>query len=527
MSARHRHQAIILLLSAMLSIVSLSSGPALAQNEPTTEELLKQIKLLEQRLHKLESQVQQQQQKPQTPTQQQQQQAQRQPGGAAPAQQQQTPPATTVAAAGPASSPSSSPLAEPEAKPPNKDLFGLAPSPIEGLKIGMYGELKYGTQQNPAAGGQWQTGFDAARIVLLPTYKFTDSIIFNAEIEFEHAGTGFDNDDKLHGTAEIEQAYVDFLVSKYLNVRSPGIDLVPMGYINQHHEPTQFYSVNRPELDNGNNNGIVPTTWASPAAGLYGKIVDGLNYQLQVSSAIEDFGDSFDARSDGNSVAPGPYIPGIDGINGMNASTPPRGDYRQLSNDLGIALRLAYEPEFLPGFSGSTSFYYTSNIEPRGAHDNNGNPLGMSSLAMFDTEFRYRPSKTNWEFRGEFALASFGDPAALRANNDGDPTDNVGSSMWGISGEVAYHFSLGPALGGDWEAVPFYRYTYMNKQTAGFAGSDANTPTGAGQQQFHTLGVAVFPTPELVFKLNYQKVIDASATGAMADSVLGGVGFHF
>ena len=68
--------------------------------------------------------------------------------------------------------------------------------------------------------------------MLLPTYQLTDRIIFNAEIEFEHAGSGFDADDKLHGTAEIEQAWVDFLVSPYFNIRSPGIDLVPVGYIN-------------------------------------------------------------------------------------------------------------------------------------------------------------------------------------------------------------------------------------------------------------------------------------------------------
>jgi hypothetical protein len=74
--------------------------------------------------------------------------------------------------------------------PPNIDLFGVTPSPLPGLKIGAYGELRFGAQQNPAANGQWQTGFDAARVVLLPTYQFNDNIIFNSEFEFEHAGRG-------------------------------------------------------------------------------------------------------------------------------------------------------------------------------------------------------------------------------------------------------------------------------------------------------------------------------------------------
>src|SRR5205085_2953263 len=83
--------------------------------------------------------------------------------------------------------------------PTNKPILGLADSPIPGLSIGAYGEFFFGAQRIPAAGGQWQTGFDARRFVLLPVYQITDNIIFNAEIEFEHAGSGFDNDDKLHG----------------------------------------------------------------------------------------------------------------------------------------------------------------------------------------------------------------------------------------------------------------------------------------------------------------------------------------
>ena len=94
---------------------------------------------------------------------------------------------------------------DPATPPADKPILGLEPSPVAGLSIGAYGEVKFGGMQNPAAGGAWQNGFDAARMVLLPTYAITDNIIFNAEIQFEHAGSGFDNDDKLHGTAEIEQ----------------------------------------------------------------------------------------------------------------------------------------------------------------------------------------------------------------------------------------------------------------------------------------------------------------------------------
>ncbi|HYM01442.1 MAG TPA: hypothetical protein VET85_00770 [Stellaceae bacterium] len=521
--------------TALVAALTLSTtGPTLAADGTAAtaapvgnDELLKEMRAMEKRIRYLEKRLQEKDAASAAPT--------AAPASSAAPAAAPRPPAVAAAAvpASPPPTPAPAPAAiaqvAPAAEPPpaNKDIFGLAPSPIAGLKLGMYGELKFGAQQNPAANGQWQNGFDTARIVLLPTYQFTDNIIFNSEIEFEHAGSGFDNDDKLHGTAEIEQAYVDFRVSPYFNIRSPGIDLIAFGYINQHHEPTLFYSVNRPELDNGLNNGLIPTTWASPAAGFYGKIVDNLTYQYQLSSSLEDFGDAFGARTAGNTAPAGPYAPGIDGINGLDFATPPRGSFAQLNNSIAHDLQLAYTPPFIPGLAGSTSLYYSPNIEPRGAHADNGRPLGASSLLMVGSEFRYRVPKTGFEFRGEFADMLFGNPRNLRANNDSDPTNNVGRSMWGISGEAAYHLPLGRALGGNWEAVPFYRYTYMDRQTGGFAGSDANAPTGAGQEQFHTVGLALFPTPELVLKLNYQRVLDNEAGGAKSDSVLGAVGWFF
>jgi len=115
----------------------------------------------------------------------------------------------------------------------------------------------------------------------------------------------------------------------------------------------------------------------------------------------------------------------------------------------------------------------------------------------------------------------------LRANNDGDDTNNIGKTMYGYSGEIAYHFPLGTILESEWEAVPFYRYTFENFQASGFAGADLNAPTGQGQMQFHTAGIAIMPSPKLVLKLTYQKAINNDPTGANADYVLGGVGFSF
>ncbi len=407
----------------------------------------------------------------------------------------------------------------------DKPILGIMDSPVTGLAIGAYGEMMFGAAQNPAAGGQWQGGADIRRMVLLPTYAITDNIIFNAELEWEHGGFSPDGDDKVNGEIDVEQLWIDFKMVDQFNWRAPGIDLIPIGYINEHHEPTQFYSVLRPELYNG----LIPSTWMAPASSVYGSIADGLSYQIMVSSSIEDFGGAFSLRTDANTVPPFPtgYPPGISGLTALGFARPTISDFRQLSNTVAVAGRLDYAPPSVPGFAGSTSVYYTPNTTPRGAYSDTGMLLGRSSLTMLDSEFRYHIPNTGLELRGEGVFVTFGNPANLRANNDSDPTDNVGKTMYGISGEIAYHFPLGTILHSEWEAVPFYRYTYENLQTSGFAGTDVNAPTGAGQLQFHNVGIAVFPSPKLVLKATYQKVISRDPAGAQSDSVLGGAGFFF
>jgi hypothetical protein len=299
------------------------------------------------------------------------------------------------------------------------------------------------------------------------------------------------------------------------------VDVVPFGYINLFHEPTQFYSVQRPELYNG----LIPSTWFEGSTSLYGKIVDNLNYQFQISTSLEDAGVT------GSLPPPGPnggYDPGISGTDALALSRAPIGDFNQLNNNVGYALRLSYTPPFVPGLAGSSSLYYTPNVTPRGAYiGTEGGPLGDCSLTFFDTELRYRAPNTGFEFRGEFVEVFFGSPQNLRANNDGDPENNVGDSMWGFSLETAYHWSLASKIKNGWELVPFYRYTMEDLQTGGFRGTDANAPTGQGKRQFHTFGMAVFPTPNLVLKVDYQKALNQAPGSPHADHILGAVGYFF
>ncbi|HXX41529.1 MAG TPA: hypothetical protein VEI58_04610, partial [Chthoniobacterales bacterium] len=128
---------------------------------------------------------------------------------------------------------------------------------------------------------------------------------------------------------------------------------------------------------------------------------------------------------------------------------------------------------------------------------------------------------------GELVDVFLGDPRNLRANNDGDPENNVGDKMWGGSLEAAYHISLSASIRNGWEIVPFYRYTYEDLQTGGFEGRDMNLPTGQGTRQFHTIGIAAFPAPQIVLKLDYQFAFDDAPNSPHADHLLGAIGFFF
>jgi FAD:protein FMN transferase len=83
---------------------------------------------------------------------------------------------------------------------------------------------------------------------------------------------------------------------------------------------------------------------------------------------------------------------------------------------------------------------------------------------MFDAEFRYRVPDTGLEARGEYVFVTFGGLANLRANNDSDPTNNLGRTMYGYSGDLAYHLPLGNTLVSD--AVKVRDWTYQVLEAA-------------------------------------------------------------
>src|SRR5437763_3801389 len=134
-----------------------------------------------------------------------------------------------------------------------------------GLAIGGYGEAVYHNFSSRLQDGSRSPATDEAdlqRAVLYFGYKFNDRFLFNSEVEYEHAVTASDKD----GETEVEFAYADYLWKPQANVRA-GLVLMPVGLLNEYHEPTVFLGVRRNSVETA----IIPTTWREIGFGLYGE----------------------------------------------------------------------------------------------------------------------------------------------------------------------------------------------------------------------------------------------------------------
>ena len=127
---------------------------------------------------------------------------------------------------------------------------------------------------------------DFHRFVLLFTHSFSDRIRFVSELELEHA---FVEGLEEAGELELEQAYIDFLVTRELNFRA-GMLLVPVGIINERHEPPVYHGVERPFVDTF----IVPSTWFEGGAGVHGELGRGVRYRAYVIAPLDASGFSAD-----------------------------------------------------------------------------------------------------------------------------------------------------------------------------------------------------------------------------------------
>ncbi len=169
-------------------------------------------------------------------------------------------------------------------EPERARALGLGPSATRvyerprGVSWAGYGEMLYENFSNRDQSGV-ETGrasqLDFVRAILYSGYRFNEKFLFNSEIEIEHGSTG------RGGEVSVEFAYLEYLVNQNLSLRG-GMLLVPMGLVNEFHEPNVFFGTLRPRTETQ----ILPSTWRENGFGVVGAfgplqfrsyVINGLN----------------------------------------------------------------------------------------------------------------------------------------------------------------------------------------------------------------------------------------------------------
>jgi hypothetical protein len=349
-------------------------------------------------------------------------------------------------------------------------------SAIVGSAFGGYGELTYNNASNADA------VIDMRRFVLFFGHDFTERIRFYSEVEVEHAIASSDD----AGEVEIEQAYLDGLFSKRLNLRG-GIILMPMGIINVYHEPPSFNGVDRPDVDQL----VIPSTWREPGFGIFGELSEGLRYQLYLVNGFNANGFTAEAAiHDGHQEA-------------------------QLANggDFGVIGRLDYEP-VLGTVLGVSAYGGTSGNTLRDA-------VGRVPIGLFDVDARYRHK--GFSARGELAVLMVGDTEALNtALAAGTPEQQaagpVAARSQGGYLELAYDTMRLLAPSSDQGLDVFTRFDYADTQAHVLGGV---APVTEFQRESLMVGLVYRPIPQIGLKLDYRRhfVTDADSFNEVATAI--------
>lgn len=168
--------------------------------------------------------------------------------------------------------------------------------------IGGYGELHYNKLNNQKDGGSDKKELDFHRFVLFFGHRFSDTVRFHSELELEHALSkdsqcsakdtdsdgqldSFNCPDKGPGEVELEQAYIEFDLNDRHRAKG-GVFLVPVGIINETHEPPRFFGVERNPVEKN----IIPATWWEAGAALSGQLEMGFSYDLAMHSGLNTTG---------------------------------------------------------------------------------------------------------------------------------------------------------------------------------------------------------------------------------------------
>lgn len=349
--------------------------------------------------------------------------------------------------------------------------FQSAAESASSTSIGGYGEIQVrGTTLGRDGERTWIA--DIPRLVVFVAHEFSESFRSYLEIEVEHSLSC----SSCPGAVELEQAYIEWrALGDKLSARA-GLILVPMGVINQWHEPPVFHGVVRPKVDTV----VIPSTWRELGVGVFGQPHEAVRYELYAMTGLDPMGFSAGGFAQARQ-------------NGGLAS----------ANAWALAGRVEIEP--LLGFVLGASGYASDAGSNAELFDRSGAELDLSVPVIgweADARFRragieWRFVYTEWRLPESLALMLTYNKAGARAFPDS--VHPVPTLMRGVYIEAAYDV-LRP-FGLSQQLLPFARIEHYNTQAAvpeGYA------PSPIYSAREYTFGASFRPIQPIVLKADYQ-----------------------
>jgi len=370
-------------------------------------------------------------------------------------------------------------------------FYGLGPAASKvykrdhGLSIGGYGEVRLRHFTNTKDDNQDDI-FDAVRAVLYVGYKFNDNGVMNSEFEFEHAGTGGS------GSVSTEFLTLDYLHCDELNLRA-GLVLVPMGFVNEMHEPTVYYGAERPEVERL----IIPSTWRENGAGVFGTIADRVHYRMYAINSMK--GEKFSSS-------------------GLRSGR--QKGSKALANDFAFVGRIDVDVADGLLFGGSVYVGQTGQEQDFMGSDGVTRNLPDALLTLYELHAQYKAHGLS--LRGLWTQAFIDEAGNLSRVLELGMSEAIANRMYGYYLEAAY--DILPLFMPDTRASlePYFRFENYDTQARV---PDGFTKDRSKNVELYVAGLQFKPIPQVVFKVDYRR-FDVRK-GHKADQVQALVGYAF
>jgi hypothetical protein len=367
---------------------------------------------------------------------------------------------------------------------PGAQPSGFGVGNLDNLRLWGYGELYYNRQSRDTS----RTTGDLARAVFGIGYRFDDKTEFNSEYEVEHAVASADDP----GEFEVEQFYVDRQLVDHVTLRA-GLFLLPFGFINEHHEPTNYYGVQRNFVETL----IIPSTWREGGLSFHGDTDFGIAWSAGVTTGVDlakwDFAPEFP-----------PFTTALEMED--NDVAPLQATHQELAfaNARHLSQYVALNYFGLPGLDvGGAVFTGKAGQAP--------GTVGDSRVTLWEGHARWTPGK--FDLSALYSHGSISNVADANLANPGSPNP-IPSAFYGYFVQAAYQ----AWEYGDYRLNPFVRWEYYDMGSK-YSGAFPQIPQGtvpltdapgdfgtwpSNRDRVWTTGVNFYVTPHVVFKADYQ-----------------------